>query len=127
MAMSATIALSPSTAGSQTLVKCALTVSNSGGSAVNVTSVEPYIFATSAGAVLGQFPAGSTGEPPISPGFPISVPASGTLIITFYATFFRTSGTSTYSVGAVCHGSDASIFQPTVGTVTVTGTASAVS
>lgn len=124
MAMTATIACLPKTAKNNQPVTATLTVSNSGGSTVNVTSVTPLAFET--GAVAADKPnaavAFGTGTSGIS-GPPIRVPvtASGTAVLVFQVTFFAAStNSSTYDVGAVLTSDDGSVFSPTADTVTVT-------
>lgn len=124
MAMSATISLSPTTVQVNQQVNATLTVSNSGGSAVNVTSVVPTALFTGAPTYEdGQ--AVGVGQVNIGPGSNVSVSAGGSLVIPFSLNFFAPStgllsaGSGTFSVGAVINSSDGSIFSPTAATVTV--------
>lgn len=83
MAISAAIVLTPSSLSSTAGVQssAALTVTNSGTSAVNVTGVVP--FAEPHGGTTGSVSV-LVGQPNIGPGMPTSVPgSSGTLVITF--------------------------------------------
>lgn len=123
MAMSATISVSPSTAKVNQEVVATLTVSNSGGSAVNVTSIDPSAFQTSIGAAAKacspvgyQTSLSGVAGPPIR----VSVAASGSTIFVFSYKFFAPStNSSTYDVGAVVTSDDGSVFSPTAATVTV--------
>ena len=125
MAMSATISCAQSTVLINQKVDCTVTVSNSGGSPVNVTGIQPIAYLTgspgfeeNSGLALGLVP--------LSAGFPVSVPASGSLNFNFSAVFFSPStgpigaGSNTYSVSAQCSASDGSNFAPaSAATVTV--------
>lgn len=122
MAMTATIAVSPSTAKINQDIKATLTVSNSAGVAVNVTRIQPFIRQTNSNADDNasssvSLPAMSgTSGPPIS----VSVAASGSTVFVFYVRAFAPStNSSTYDVGAVCYSDDGSVFSPTAATVTV--------
>lgn len=120
MAMTATIALSKSSASVEMPVNAAITISNSGGAAVNITSC--------VGSVVNTSP--SPGSPSVAigtvaqgPGINLSVPASGTLILSYSLIAHAVSpaaGSGTYSVGAAITGSDGSSFAPTPATLTVT-------
>jgi len=114
MAMTATIALSTATSYINQVVNCSLTVSNSSGSTVSMTSITPTVKATGDG--LGA-PAG-LGLVPLSTGFSTSVAASGSTVFTFSVVLFSPSAT-TYDVGAQCLSSDGSSFAPTATTLTV--------
>lgn len=117
MAMSATIALSSATAKINQVITATLTISNSGGSPVNVTSIQPVLKLT--GAPSNDFPAANAGVASLGPGENVTVPAGGTLVMPFGAVFFASSGSTTYDVGAVCQSNDGSIFSPTAATVTI--------
>lgn len=120
MAMTATISALPTTVLINQPSNMTLTISNSGGAAVNVTGIQPTVIPTGA-----TFAAAGVGVPAISVGVPVSVPASGSLVFPFSVVFFAPStgpigaGNGTYSVGAVCETSDGSVFSPTAATVTV--------
>lgn len=120
MAMSATITASLSTVLINQPTNLIINIANSGGSAVNVTGIQPTVIPTGAtNASAG------VGVPAISAGIPVSVPASGSLNFPFSVVFFAPStgpigaGNGTYSVGAVCESSDGSVFSPTAVTITV--------
>lgn len=124
MAMTATISLSPSTVLINQPVNAALTVSNSGGAAVTMTSIVPLVYATGLTAATSAVSCG-IGEAPLGPGQVISVPASGSVIFPFSVVFFAPStgpigaGNGTFSIGAACQSNDGSNFAPTAATVTV--------
>lgn len=123
MAMTATISLSPSTALINQTVNAVLTISNSGGAAVVVTSIAPYSFYT--GSSVPYHPASNAGVANIGPSANISVPASGSQAFAIPFVFFAPStgqygaGNGTYSVSAICQSADGSVFSPTAATVTV--------
>lgn len=116
MAMSATIALSSATCKINQQVLATVTVSNSGGSDVTVTGIRPTILFTN--APTNDPAAAAVGAPAISSGFPVIVPASGTLKVTFGVVPFISSGTGTFSIGAICTSNDGSVFSPTATTLT---------
>lgn len=125
MAITASVALSSATAKPEQKVAVALTVSNSGGSAVNVTGIIP---------LMG--PAGSTkettsvalGKPALGPGMPVSVAAAGSTVFAYdIIAHSPTSGyglampaEQVYDVGATVYTSDGSITDATSTTLTVT-------
>lgn len=128
MAITATISLSPTTVNVNTPTVATLTVSNSGGSAVNVTSVTPDARLT--GGLYSVPPGVAFGLVPLGPGAPVSVAASGSLVLTFPVIFFAPSGSlslsggvvvasTTYDVAATIYTSDGAITAPTAATVTV--------
>lgn len=122
MAMTATISLLPTTVLINQPVNATITVSNSGGSAVTVTSIQ----------LNSEFTGGSIqangvafGVPNLGPAAATSVAASGSTVFPVSLVFFAPStgpigaGTGTFSVGAVIQSSDGSVFSPTAATVTV--------
>lgn len=123
MAMTATISLNPSTMNIGQQTAATLTISNSGGADVIMTSIEPTCIFT--GALPQQTAACALGRCETGPGLNQTVPAGGTLIYTFTVNFFFPStgiygtGSGTYSVGANCQSNDGSRFIPTAATITV--------
>jgi len=117
MAMTATIAVSSATAKPNKELVVTLTVSNSGGSAINMQSVLTTCVQT---GNAGSIPAAAGfGLAPLGPGQNISVPASGSLILKYGIVFFAPSIGTTYSIGAICNSADGSVFSPTAATCTV--------
>lgn len=114
--MTATIALSSATCKINQQVMATLTISNSGGSAVSVTGIQPNVLFT--GALSSDPAACALGAPAFSPGFSVSVPASGSLKFTFGVVPFISTGSGTFSIGAICNSSDGSVFSPTATTLT---------
>lgn len=122
MAMTATLTISPSTATVNQDISGTLTVSNSGGSAVNVTSITPFMRQTSAVAATLADNAvalpNSMGQ--AGPKISTSVAAAGSTIFKFTVQAFAPSTNgSTYDVGAIVTSDDGSVFAPTAQTVTV--------
>lgn len=117
MAMTATIDVSPATCEVNFPLVATVTISNSGGSAINVTSITLNSKLT--GAPSNDYAACALGQPFLGGGATISVPASGSLTFKMGVVFFRDSGSTTYDVGAICTSSDGSVFSPTADTVTV--------
>lgn len=122
MAMTASISLAQSTATVNQDILATLTVSNSGGSAVNVTSINPTIVQTSGGA--GILSAASACDQnslaQAGPLTSVSVAAAGSTLFQFTVKAFAPSTNgSTYSVGAIITSDDGSVFSPTAATVTV--------
>jgi hypothetical protein len=121
MAITATIALTPSTivAGNPKGVTAELTVSNSGSDDVTIRNVTPIaeVHGGSAASVCV-----ASGVPPIGPGFNITVPAGGSLVIPWGVVAHGPTarGTNYYDIGAEVLTSDGSITRPTVATLTVT-------
>jgi len=122
MAMTATISLSPSTVQINQQINATITVSNSGGSAVNVTSIQ----------MQSKFTGGSQenvgcafGSPNLGPAAATSVAASGSTVFPVPLVFFAPStgpigtGSGTFDVGCIIQSSDGSVFSPTAATVTV--------
>jgi hypothetical protein len=124
MAITATLALSLSTLSINQPVACSLTVSNSGGSAINVLSIEPLAYVTGS-SPQQNMGACALGVVDLGPGAVVSIPASGSLSFGFSAVFFAPStgpigaGTGTFSVSALIATSDGSNTTPTAQTVTV--------
>lgn len=123
--MTATIATNPdATAVVEQPVTCVLTISNSGGSAVHMTSIAPYAFSTG-GVTPVTNSAVSFGQVNFGPNANLTVAASGSLVVTFPVTFHAPSSgvlsttVLTYSVGATCYSDDGSVFVPSVDTITV--------
>jgi hypothetical protein len=125
MAMTATIASNPtSTAVVNQPVTMILTISNSGSSVVNMTSVMPYALSTD--GVKSVINTGlSFGKVNFGPNANLAVPPSGSLVLSFPVTFFAPSSgvlsdvVQTYSIGATCYSDDGSVFIPTADTITV--------
>lgn len=121
MAITATIALTPSSvaAGASAPVTATLTISNSGSDDVTVRSVIPI--ATPHGLTNGSVPIG-VGTPALGPNQRLLVPASGSLVMTFGLVVHgpQADGTHYYDIGAEVLTSDGSITRPTVATLTAT-------
>lgn len=127
MAMTATIAVNPSTVNINQNVAVALTVSNSGGSPVNMTGIVPTAFFTGAPAIDKAAGGAALGQPQLGQsGANVTVPAGGSLVFNWNVVFFAPStrpvysgSGGTYDVGAICYSNDGSVFSPTAATVTV--------
>lgn len=123
MSLSATLSLSASTLIINQPVTAFVTVSNSGGSVVNINSFTPLVTVTS--GAIGTIAACATGVVDLGPGATIGVPASGSLSFMFNVVFFAPStgpigaGTGTYSISANIVGSDGEVVQPTAATITI--------
>lgn len=123
MAMSATISVNPSTVLINQQVNVIVTIANSGGSAVSVTSIAPFGFLT--GSAIPYHPALNFGAINLGPGVSTSVPASGSLSFPVSLIVFSPStgqyggGSGTFSISAICGASDGSVFSPTAATLTV--------
>ena len=121
MAITATIALTPSTvkAGASPPVTVTLTVSNSGASDVTITNIVPI--AEPHSSTKGSVPIGM-GVPPLGPGMDVTVPAGGSLKVTWALVVHgpQAAGTVYYDIGADVTTSDGSITRPTVATLTAT-------
>lgn len=124
MAMTASLAISPSTVIINQPIACSLTISNSGGSAVNVLSVVPTAI------VHGSSPPDAVescalGVVNLGPGQVVAVPASGSLTFGFGVVFFGPStgpigaGSGTFDIGANVSSSDGSNFAASGVQVTV--------
>lgn len=81
MAITASIALTPSAAKTYQKVSAVLTINNSAGTAVLVTGVTPY--ADVGGSSTSQAVPVELGQPPTGPGETITVAASGALTMEF--------------------------------------------
>jgi hypothetical protein len=118
MSMSATISI-PSTGTVNQPLVATLTVSNSGSSAVNLTSVAPLAYNTSGSLMTPGSSPVALGDVPLGPNSLLTVSAGGSLILTFPVIFSAPSN-GTYSVGAYLQSNDGSSFSPTPATTTVT-------
>lgn len=118
MAMTASIAVNNNSVVINYPVQVTLTVSNSGGAAVNVTGIEPMAYITGASAVDKSAGAVALGLP-IGTGTNLVVPAAGSTVFTWGANFFAPSGSTTYDVLAIVYSNDGSVFSPAAATVTV--------
>lgn len=119
MAITASIALSPSTVVINQPVNGVVTVSNSGGASVNVLSLTPTAIPTGGTASLNALSCGF-GDAPLSPGFTVAVAASGTLKIPVSYVFYTPSTASTtYTLGASVVTSDGAVTAASTATVTV--------
>jgi hypothetical protein len=121
MAITATIAVSPSTvpAGVSSPVNVQLTVSNSGADDVNVTAITPTVAPN--GATPSSVPV-SIGAPALSAGQNRIVPAGSSLVIPWSVSVHapQADGSVIYDVGAVVTTSDGSTTVPTVANLTAT-------
>ncbi len=124
MALTATIALSQSSVSIHEPTQAILTVSNSGGSAINMAQITPLYKFTGNSIILDASSFGSTNSVQINPANQ-SVPAGGSTIYTWElvghapSTKVDDSGTGTYDISAQCYGADGSSFAPTAATLTV--------
>lgn len=124
MAMTATLVVSPATVIINQAISCSLTVSNSGGAAVNVLSVQPNAIVHGSSPV-DYVEASALGVVNLGPGAVVTVPASGSVVYGFSVVFFAPStgpigaGTGTFDIGALVSTSDGSNFTPTAQSVTV--------
>lgn len=126
MAMTATISTNPSsTAVTEQTVTAILVISNSGTVPVTVTSVQPTVQLTSSSAPTINSGV-SIGVINTGPNSNLTVPASGSLTITWplsihgpSTTYATQSGSNTYSIGATVYSNDGSVFAPTASTLTV--------
>jgi hypothetical protein len=119
MALSATIALSTASAPINQAVNGSITVSNSGGSAVTVLYCEPKAKMT--GSASSELNTGLAVSQSVPLGSPLSVPASGSVVIPVTYVFFAPSGSSTYDCFGTLQTSDGSVFNPSpAATVTIT-------
>jgi hypothetical protein len=123
MALSATISLNQSVAQINQPTLASLTISNSSGSSIKITSVTPTVVLDSNSAALDAS-SFSGGTVPFGPGYTSIVPANGSLVLQFSVCVFEPSltfpSTVLYSVGANISASDGSYFSPTPATLTVT-------
>lgn len=118
MAMTATIAVLPTTVVVNAPATVTLTVSNSSATDINMTGIKPTALYT--GAPKNDPAACALGVPELSAGATILVPAGSTLTFQWQVVFFAKSGSTTYDLGAECNSQDGSVFRPTVCTITVT-------
>lgn len=124
MAMTASLTVSPSTVIINQPIACSLTVSNSGGSAVNVLSIQPNAI-VHASSPPNAVESAALGVVNLGPGAVVSVPASGSVTYGFSVIFFAPStgpigaGSGTFDIGALVSASDGSNFTPTAQSVTV--------
>lgn len=117
--MSATISVSPTTMAQQQLATATIVVSNSGGAVVNVLSCQLTSNLTGTSTALDKT-SFAPGVAPLSAGFPVAVPASGTLTIRVPVVYFQTSGSTTFNLSASIPCSDGSTVIPTAATLTIT-------
>lgn len=129
MALSATLSLSQTPISFNQKSTANVTVSNSGGSAVSITSLKIIILATGAPTYETDINSKSSGLPK-GFGQQFSVPAGGSVVIPFdyliYSPQVVESGNldqsvgTTYSIGCYLMGSDGSLFSPSPQTQTIT-------
>ena len=125
MAITATITLNHSSITVNQVSIATVTVSNSGGSAVNVLAITPVCTVTA----TGQPATGSIGVADLGPGTTVAVPAAGSLTFAFGVAFPAPSngllGTTggTYKVGCLVSSADGSNVAPTAATLTVSNPA----
>lgn len=126
MAITASVALSPSTVKAGQQFACTLTVNNSAGAAVSVMGIQPLLYPTGAQASDGQS-ASAVGVPFLGPGSTVSVPASGSLTFTWsdivfvpQGGYWAQGGTSqTWVAGALVSTSDGALTTATPANATV--------
>lgn len=130
MAITATISTSPSsTAVTEQKVTASVVISNSGAFQVQVTSMEGLVKPTGSGA--SNYNSGvAVGVINTGPNANLTVPAAGSLTLTFDLRFHGPStasstnqyvgtGSNTYDVSAVVYTDDGSVTSPTASTITV--------
>lgn len=128
MAMTATISCSPSTVKTEQKCIAAVTISNSAAYPVDVTTCQVFAKPTSSGASNYGTDA-AVGVVNTGPNVNLTVPASGSLVLTVELKFhgpstasasnkYDNSGSNTYDVGALITSNDGSVFSPTATTVT---------
>lgn len=125
MALTATITVSPSSTTINEQVTGAVTISNSGGSPVNVVYCQPKARMTGSVTPGEVNTAIAVSNPVLLVGQPATVPASGTLILPVSYIFFAPSVSlgnvqTTYDCFATIQTSDGSVFNATpAATVTI--------
>lgn len=119
MALSATISVSPASVTVEQSAVATVVISNSGGSAVLMTSCLLRSNLTGTPAAKDATSA-AFGDAPLSAGFPISVPASGSLTLRIPVIYHQPSGLTTFDLSANIESNDGSNFSPTAATITVT-------
>src|SRR5271166_2008933 len=118
MALTATITVNPASTTINEAVNASITVSNSGGAAVNIIYCQPKARMTGSTA-LGEVNTGVAVSQPVPLiSQPISVPASGTLVLPATFIFFAPSISlggvqTTYDCFATIQTSDGSVFNTT--------------
>jgi hypothetical protein len=123
MAITASVALSSATATAGQRVAVALTVSNSGGSAVTVTAIRPMMSPANS---TKETTSVAQGMAPLGPGMTVSVAASGSTVFSYdIVPFTPTSGyglampaSQVYDVGATVYTSDGAVTDATSTTLT---------
>lgn len=100
MAMTASIALSNAAPGINQSITAYVTISNSGASAVTVSEFTPTCTPAMSATLSAPF---------LSPNVPVSVPASGSVVLNYSAIL---SAAGTYALGAAVSTSDGSNFSP---------------
>lgn len=119
MAMSASIALNPSSAPFNKPCTAIVTVSNSGASDVTLSSLQPLVY--SSGEDISAYNTGCTSQQPPRL-INVTVPASGSANVTFpfvvFAPHAPGATSLTYSIGCQIISSDGSSFAPTPATLT---------
>jgi hypothetical protein len=128
MAITASVAMSSATCKSGQQVIATLTVSNSGGSAVVVTGIEPVV---TPNGQTSQAVAVGVGRPAVGGNFSSSVAASGSTAFPFpvcpnaptTSAGLAMPSSLVYSIGATVLTSDGAITAATPATVTVTNNA----
>lgn len=124
MAMTATVALSPSTVVPEQPFTVSLTVANSGAGAVAVLGITPIVEPHGA---LARSVAASNGVPPLGPNYANSVAAAGNLVISWSDVVhspqpgggLANPASYQYDIGALVSCDDGSIFSATTATLTV--------
>jgi hypothetical protein len=127
MAITASVALSPSTQKAQQTFTVTLTVNNSAAAAVNVLSIVPLLYPVSSQATDGQS-ASAQGVPALGPGFSTSVPGSGSATFSWTDVVHVPQGgywaqggtTQTWTVGALVATNDGALTVATTAALTVT-------
>ena len=123
MALTATIALSPSTVKINQPVNAVVTVTSTEASAVTITSIKPYAIYTGATAPMPASVA--YGSVNLGPNSNAVIAASGTATFPLSVVFFAPSTglysdiAGTYDVSATCQTSSGTIFSAAAATVTV--------
>lgn len=126
MAITASIAVSNASPVSMQKIAATCTVSNSGGADVLVTGCQPLYYGNGS---QSTGPSGAIGVPPLGPGMNLTVPAGGTLKLTWDLVAFKPQGgyvgnpaefgqAELYLAGATIYTNDGSVTTASTATVT---------
>ena len=123
MAITATLALTPTSGTAQCAISIAMTITNGATTAVTVTGVQPFAFTSGTNQPV---PGVLLGLPPYGPGMNVTVPGSGTLVMSWNAIINGPSELSTLypapqqliDFGAIINTKDGQYVPATVATFT---------